>query len=389
MQRGFVRKRGTTWTAYYYIGAKPNRRQYTKGGFQRKRDAQAFLNSVLGAMQSGDYVEPRKLTLREYLLDRWLPTQESNLRPSTFESYQRVILLHVLPVLGDVPLQSLTADQLDRLYRDLLRGGRKTRTRYGEALSPKSVRYIHTTLHKALRDAQRKQLVTRNVADAADPPKLRQSGDREMLTWSADEVRRFLGALDGHRLHAAFVLAATTGMRRGEVLGARWRDLDVSNRRLAVRQTVLTVNYQIVLGTPKTERGRRSIALDAATVAALEAHQLRQAAERDALGTGYRDRGLIFAREDGGPVHPDYFSQLFDRTVRRLGLPKIRLHDLRHTHATLGLAAGVAPKVMSDRLGHATVAFTQDVYMHCIPALESDAADQVAALIFGEGAPHE
>lgn len=386
MQRGFTKKRGNNWTAFYYVGRGAGRRQYSKGGFRTKREAQAHLNSVLGAMQSGDFVEPTKLTLREYLLGRWLPTIETNHRPSTYDSYQRMVLLHIVPVLGDLALQSLTADHLDRLYRDLLRGGRKSHRREGEALSAKTVRYVHTTLHKALRDAARKQLVVRNVADAADPPKLRRSGEREMRTWTAEEVRAFLLALESHRIGAAFFLAATTGMRRGEVLGLRWRDVDVANRRLAVRQTVLTINYRVTLGTPKTDRGRRSIALDGATLGALHGHRKAQAEERRVVGLAYQDNDLVFAREDGTPIHPDYFSQLFERTVKRLGLPRIRLHDLRHTHATLGLAAGVPAKVMSDRLGHATVAFTQDVYMHAIPALEADAAEQVASLILGSEA---
>ncbi len=383
MQRGFVKKRGATWTAYWYTGGADSRRQHTKGGFPTKRQAQAFLNSTLAALQTGEFVAPTKLTVASYLLDRWLPTVRHNLRPSTFDSYTRAIELHVLPRIGHLPLQALSVEHLDRLYAELLAGGRRTPGHEGQPLAPKTVRYVHTTLHKALRDAVRKQLVVRNVADAADPPKLREAGHREMQTWTPDELRRFLAGIDGHRLAAAFILAITTGMRRGEVLGLRWRDIDFDNRRLAVRQTVLTVAYRVTLGTPKTDRGRRSIALDGATLAALEVHRQRQAQERRLLGPSYQDNDLVFARVDGQCLHPDYFSQLFERTVARLGLPRIRLHDLRHTHATLGLAAGVAPKVMSDRLGHATVAFTQDVYMHAIPAMASEAAEQVASLIFG------
>jgi integrase len=225
--------------------------------------------------------------------------------------------------------------------------------------------------------------VPKNVASLADPPKQRQSGSREMKTWTPEELRVFLGAMAGHRLKAAYLLAATTGMRRGEVLGVRWSDLDVARRRLAVRQTVTSVNYRIEFGTPKTARSRRSIALDSGTVTALLQHRARQAVEREAVSWRYQDNDLIFAKLDGSPIHPDYFSQCFDRTVAKLDVPRIRLHDLRHTHATLGLAAGIPPKVMSDRLGHATVAFTLDIYTHAIPQMESDAADQMGQLIFG------
>lgn len=163
-------------------------------------------------------------------------------------------------------------------------------------------------------------------------------------------------------------------------------DIDVDNRRLAVRQTVLSVGYEITFGTPKTARGRRTIALDTTTLRALAGHRTRQAEEKRQLGPGYRDHGLVFARDDGNPVHPDFFSQSFDRAVVRLGLPRIRLHDLRHTHATLGLSAGIPAKVMSERLGHSTVAFTQDVYMHAIPRMEEAAAEQLGDLIFGDEA---
>jgi integrase len=306
---------------------------------------------------------------------------QHKLRPSTYDSYQRITGNHVLPTLGAVPLQQLTADHLDRLYSRLLKHGH---TRENRGLSVKTVRYVHTTLHKALKDAERKQLVTRNVAQAADPPKLSRSAEREMRTWCAEELRAFLAGMQDHPLFAAYLLAATTGMRRGEVLGLRWSDVDFAARRLSVRQTVTSVNYDIVFGPPKTKRGRHSIALDAVTLAALQEHRGAQRAERRKIGADAVDLDLVFARADNGhPTHPDYFSQVFDRAVVRLGLPKIRLHDLRHTHATLGLAAGVPPKVMSDRLGHATVAFTQDVYTHAIPELEASAAERVADVIFG------
>jgi integrase len=380
MQQGFTKKRGATWTAYYYTGTGRHRRQHSRGGFRIKNDALRFLNDTIATIQKGEHVEATKLTVGEYLLDRWLPLIEHTVRPSTWDGYKRTLEQHVIPTLGHVQLQRLTVDHLDRLYAELVTHGRLD-GRGG--LAPKTVRSIHTTLHKALRDAERKQLVRRNVAQAADPPR---GGAREMQTWTSGQVRAFLDGMQGHRLYAAYLLAATTGMRRGEVLGVRWRDVDfdATPPRLSVTQTVLSINYKIHFGAPKTKRGRRSIALDPTTVQTLKEHRTRQDEERALVADGYHDHDLVFARADGTPVHPDYFSQAFDRAVLRHQLPKIRLHDLRHTHATLGFAAGIPAKVMSDRLGHATVAFTQDVYMHAIPQLEADAADQVAALIFAD-----
>ena len=301
-------------------------------------------------------------------------------RVSTYASYRGLVERHVVPALGHVQLQQLSADRLDRFYADLVAQG----------LATKTVRNIHVLLHRALTDAVRKNLVPRNVADAADPPKLNRADREEMKTWTPEQLRQFFAGITTHRLAAAYILAATTGMRRGEVLGVRWRDIDFNARRLHVQQTVLAVEYQIVIGRPKTLRGERKIALDDQTIQVLRNHRAAQRQEKQLLGDGYHDQGLVFAREDGAPVHPDYFSQTFDRTVKRLGLPKIRLHDLRHTHATLGLAAGVHVKVISDRLGHATTSFTQDVYMHAIPAVEEDAADQIAQIVFnGTSAPEQ
>lgn len=382
MQGGFVKKRGTKWTAYYYTMESHRRVQHTKAGFATKREAQAYLATVQSAVQRGDYVAPVKISVEEYLLGRWLPAMEASLRPSTFDSYGRVLKMHVIPTLGHLALQDLSADHLDQLYRRLLTKGRQDGKPGG--LSAKSVRYIHNTMHKALKDAERKRLVSHNVASSADPPKLGPVGERQMRTWSAAELRTFLDAMGGHHLWAAYYLAATTGMRRGEVLGVRWQDIDFNTKWLAVRQTVILVNYQVLIGQPKTAKGRRVIALDDGTLAALRLHQQRQQAEAALVGSGYRSLDLVFAKPDGQPLNPDYFSQVFDRSVIKYALPKIRLHDLRHTHATLGLAAGVPPKIMSDRLGHATVAFTLDIYTHAVPGMDAEAAQQVAGLIFGD-----
>ena len=250
-------------------------------------------------------------------------------------------------------------------------------------MAPKTVRNVHVVIRKALADATRKRLVSRNVAIDADPPKVPGPGEREMATWTPDELKTFLRGIASHRLAAAYVLAGSTGMRRGEVLGLRWSDLDLDLRTLAVFQTIVNVAYKITFSEPKTARGRRTISLDAPTVEVLRAHRSQQLKEKAALGERYDDHDLVFARPDGQPVHPDFFSQTFERTVKRLGLRRVRLHDLRHTYATLALRAGVDAKTVSARLGHSTVAFTLDVYTKAVPQLDREAADKIALLIFG------
>lgn len=275
-----------------------------------------------------------------------------------------------------VQLQKLNASHINRLYAQLLESG----------LSPSTVRRVHATLHRALRDATRWNKIVRNPSDQADPPKVSADESKEgadMSTWTADELRRFLRSVESDRLYPLWLLFATSGMRRGEALGLRLEDVDLTAGRVAVRQALIAVGYEVQISKPKRKRSRRSIPLDAGTMAALKAWKVRRAEERLAWGAAYQDCGLYFVRENGSLLHPDSISKAFDQLVRDSGLPRIRLHDLRHTFATLALQANLHPKVVAEILGHANVSITLDVYSHAIPSLEEEAAARVAALIFG------
>ena len=379
--RGSVIKRGSGWSVVIDAGRDPSGKRIRKwhSGFATRKEAERARTEILSRLDRGTYVEPTRRMLGEFLDQEWLPAIQARIRPSTWDSYARNLRLHVLPALGAEHLQSITPARLNRFYAELLERGRAN-GRGG--LAPKTVRYVHGILRKALADAVRWNLVQRNAADFADPPKVSSAG-REMLTWNAEELRTFLEHIAGERLYAAYLLAATTGMRRGEVLGLRWRDVDLDAARLSVRQSIVSVAYEIKITEPKTARSRRSIALDQRTVAALRAWRKLQLEDRMLLGDDYDNSGLVFTRQDGRFIHPDRFTQVFDKHVEASGLRHIRLHDLRHTHATLALAAGVHPKVVSERLGHATVAFTLDVYSHAVPALQEDAADRIANVVFG------
>jgi len=347
-------------------------------GFRTKREAERARIEILGRVDHGTYVVPDRRTFGTYLEREWLPAVKSRLRASTLDSYTRNIRLHISPELGHLQLQSLTSAHLNCFYAEKLEYGRLD-ARGG--LSPKSVRHLHGVIRKSLADALRWNLVQRNVADSADPPRLRAHG-ADIKTWSAAELGAFLDSVSGDRLYGAWVLAATTGMRRGEILGLRWVDVYLDAATVSVRQTRVSVAYDAQASTPKTARGRRSIALDRTTVVALRAHRKEQLEERVLYGGSYVDSGFVFTDPSGKPIHPDRLTKLFDKHVKDSGLPRIRLHDLRHTHATLALAAGIQAKVVSERLGHATVAFTLDIYAHVVPALQQDAADKIAALIF-------
>jgi integrase len=183
------------------------------------------------------------------------------------------------------------------------------------------------------------------------------------------------------RLYPLWVVLGSTGMRRGEALGARWQDVDLDAARWQVRRTLVAIDHELRESTPKTDHGRRSVALDAGTVQILRDWRKRQLEERMAWGPAWTDTGRVFTREDGTDLHPERVSELFDRLVKRSKLPRLTVHGLRHTHATLALAAGVHPKVVQERLGHSSVAFTLDRYSHAIPAMQEDAAATVARLV--------
>jgi integrase len=231
-----------------------------------------------------------------------------------------------------------------------------------------------------LADAERLEMVSRNAAAAARAPTI-QRLDR--LTWTSDDLKEFLVSVSGHRLYAAFVVLATTGMRRGEALGLRWTDLDLDAGELSIANTITTAGTgPLVIGPPKTARSRRQVFLDDATLAVLREHRKRQREERLAVGPAWdASQALVFCDELGAPIRPDWFSREFRRLLRRAGLPEIRLHDIRHTYATLALKAGMHPKVVSERLGHATVGITLDLYSHVTPSIARDAADVVASRI--------
>ena len=222
--------------------------------------------------------------------------------------------------------------------------------------------------------------------DAADPPKVAGPGSREMKTWSAEQVRAFLEATKDDRLYALWRLFCLTGMRRGEALGVKWDDIDFAAGCLSVRRSLIPLGSEVIISEPKTARGRRSIALDADTIEVLKAQAARQLGEQAAGGQSWIDSGYLCTKEDGRPYHPEVVSRYFRAAVKAAGLPAISPHVLRHTHATLALQAGIHPKVVSERLGHANIAITLDTYSHAIPAMQEEAAARIADLISGERA---
>ena len=251
-----------------------------------------------------------------------------------------------------------------------------------KGLDRRTVNYIHTILHRALKDAVRWSRLARNPADAADPPRGGANSDG-VHAWDATTLRSFLEAsrASNDRLHGLWVLLATTGMRRGEALGVRWSDIDLDTGRLCVLQTITLVGSKVNIGEPKTSKGRRSIALDDGTVAVLRSHRTLMLEERLLVGPDFSAEGFAFHYPDGSYLRPDAISGQFLRRVKRYGLPRLTLHGLRHTWATLALEQGIHPRVVQERLGHSTIAITLGIYSHVAPTLHDEAAQLVASLL--------
>lgn len=381
--RGHVARKGSLYYAVVSVrdqetGAR--KRQWSRG-FTRKRDAEQALTGLLAAVDGPGYVAPTKQTFGQFLEEEWLAAIKATVRPSTFDSYRRNIGLHVVPRLGSIPLAKVTPANLNALYAWLLKQGRCTRK---GGLAPKTVRNVHTTVHRALRDAVRWGKLPRNPADLADPPRQRASRLDDLRVWSRAEVQTFLASTRAERLWACYLLALTTGMRRGELLGLRWQDVDLEAGQIAIRHTLVDIAYTPTISEPKTDRSRRTLAIDPATVAGLREHRRRQDGEREAWGPAWTDNGHVFTRENGQLLHPQLVSQAFERRVRASGVRQISFHDLRHTYATLALASGMKPWDLSDRLGHSSVAFTLNIYRHAIRATQDEAASTAAQFILGD-----
>ena len=376
--RGHVRQRGKTWSYVIDVGYDPatgKRLQRTKGGFPTKKIAEAAArDAITEASQPGGLAKGDQ-RLGEYL-EGWLKSVESDLRATTFASYGNAVK-RLTAELGAVRLRDLTAPMIQACYTRLERGEGKSK----RPLAPKTVRNTHIVLRKALSDAERLDLVSRNVAAKARPP---AAVAVPVDTWTEDELADFLESVEDDEHFALWALLAATGLRRGEALGLRWADVDLKRRTLSVAQTVTTVNYRVVVAPPKTDRSRRRNKLDLDTVEVLLAHRARQDAERAKLRLPPTARDdFVFGNVLGEPAHPDWITARFKVLSREAGLRPLKgPHALRHTWASLALTEGVHPKVVSDRLGHSTIAITIDTYSHVMPSLDEEAADTVAKLIY-------
>lgn len=339
-----------------------------------KREAEAELARILSEIEYGTFVEPAKLTVAEYL-ERWLADQaQHRVSGKTFERYAEIVRKHLVPAIGAHRLGKLAPLHIQEYYGRALTAGRRDGA---GGLSAQTVKHHHRILSEALHQAVRWRLLQINPCQFVDPPRPTR---REMKIIDPAQMGTLLSAVGTGPMHIPVLLAITTGMRRGEILGLRWRDVRLDDAVLSVTQTLEQTAKGVTFKEPKTERSRRTIALPSLAVDALRRHKAQQAEQRLKLGPIYADHDLICCRTDGTPLSPRAVTKAFAVIASALKLG-VRFHDLRHSHISHLLAAGVHPKVASERAGHASVSITLDVYSHVIPSMQEDAAKRIDAAL--------
>lgn len=377
MRDGII-KRGTTYS-YVVRERDPETgrsRPRWVGGFPTAKAAKAARDKARVNVSRGTYVAPANMTVAEWL-DQWLSGHAVELKPSTVHAYRQKIDGYLKPAIGAERLQALSPRRLSAVFRTMSESGGMG----GRPLSPRSVEYTRAILRKALNDAVVERVLEVNPVTGSKSPK--SDGKPKHVTWTAEQQRAFLTALEGARWLVVWMLALATGMRRGELCGLTWADVDLDASMVAIERSSLQLHGERVTTTPKNHE-RRKVSLDPVTTATLKAWRKAQAAERLQWGPAYRDTlGLVFTWEDGSPVLPDYLTKEFAKVQAGLGLPRMTLHGTRHSHATTLLREGVPVHIVSKRLGHKDPSVTLNVYADAIPEDDDRAVQVFSRAVWG------
>ncbi|WBL16339.1 site-specific integrase [Sutcliffiella sp. NC1] len=359
----------TKWMYMLDLGKdeKGRRKQKKKSGFKTEREAKKELRLAEAELIKGTYVEPSKMLYEKYL-DDWFKTKRKSLGIQTIEVYESHLKNYIKPFLGSTPLLSLKTIHVDNFINHMHEKG------YTPSTIKKSINIIKSSLEHAIDT----ELLSKNVAKKATLPKEKK---KEMEVWSKQEVQTFLKVAKGDRLYALFYLALTTGMRQGELLGLRWKDIDLDNQLLRVNQ-VLAHNGKDIISEAKTEKSNRTVELGESTISVLKAHRKQLLQEKLLQGKGYQDNDLVFCTPLGTPLNSSNIrSRNFNGLIKQAGLKKIRFHDLRHTCATLLLSEGVNVKIISEMLGHSNIKITLDTYSHVLPTMQKEAVNKLENMI--------
>lgn len=350
-----------------WIGGRRRRRTVYAGS---EREVLAKRDQLRSQLAKGVNLTDPPRTVEQWL-NEWLRTVKSGdgTSPSTHDRYDQIVRVHLIPLIGRIKLSALAPRDVQLMVNHLR-----------ETAAPASVIKVHGVLRNALADAERMDLVSRNVAKAVRSASLTRT-ERRALT--PTEAAALLSQLEGHRMEGVFVVALSTGLRRGEVLGLRWKDIDVPGRTLFVRQTVQRINGELRFVPPKTHRSARSMPLSRLATSALSAQRARQAEDRLLVGDAWEDHGLVFATHLGTPLEPRNVNRRFTVARSAAGLEWVRLHDLRHAFATFLLDQGEELRTVMDLLGHSTIRLTADTYGHVLPSRARSAAEAIDRVLGG------
>jgi integrase len=339
-----------------------------------KEDAEKELTKHLREVDTGDFVDPAKVTVAEFF-EQWLSVvAEQKVSGKTFERYKGIVKHHITPAFGQLPLQRLTALHIETQYARLSKAGRKDGREGG--LSAQTILHHHRLMSEALEKAVKWKLLTHNPVDGVEAPVPRP---REIVPIDEAQAAWLVTVAEGTRLYIPIMLAICTGLRRGEILGLKWSDLDSARAVLQVRRALEETKAGVAFKEPKSKSGRREVAVPAVALAALEQHRSRQKGFRGMLADGYQDHELICCVEDGAIWKPSAFTSAYRALLTRRKLTGPNFHALRHAHASHLLKAGVDAKVISKRLGHSRASFTMDVYAHLMPGQDEEAAKRIDA----------
>ena len=372
---GSIREHDGRFEASYSFTDLTGQRRRKSKPFDTETAAERWIGARIAEVEAGRTADAGRVTVRGYLED-WLGSLGvTSLEPSTIDWYRSAVERHIIPALGATRLDRLTPTMIEAFLADRVARGRLD----GKGgLSPASVKRLRVTLHKALKAAVRKGLLMRNPMELADSPKM-PPRDVTVDVWTGDELVRFIEVTEDHRLGAVWRLAAMSGLRREELVGLQWGDVDLKAGRLSIRRAVVSDKGRARVKDPKTPASRRTVELDASTVATLRRWRRAQLEERLRAGTAYSDEGWVVADELGRLMRPDRVGRLFNRLVAATDSPRITIRQLRHSHATDLLAAGEQSKVVQERLGHSSIGVTLDVYSAVLPNMQREAIDRLGA----------
>jgi integrase len=340
-----------------------------------KREAQKECARLITEMERGTAVEPSRQTVAAFL-ERWIEHMQGQVSPRSHERYSELCRKNLAPLLGAFTLTKLRPEQISSAYAKALTSGRRD----GKGgLSARTVTHMHRVLREALQQAVRWQVLARNPADAVKPPKVERG---QMSTYDVGQTVELLDKLRGNRMFVPTILAGLCGLRRGEIAALRWRHVDFDAGHISIEQSAEQTRAGVRYKPPKSGRAR-TVAMGAMVAGELRAHRMAQAEGLLSLGIRLSDDTFVVAQADGSPVQPNTLTHNWVIEWAKTGLPRIRFHDMRHTHATHLLMSGVHPKVASERLGHSKVGLTLDTYSHVLPNMQADAAALVDAALQG------